>query len=51
MVRVILICLLMTGCTALPFNGKLIEKVLEEDEAAPSLTPISCQCNVSCNGV
>jgi hypothetical protein len=49
--RVILICLLMTGCAALPFNGKLIEKVVDDrNQSDEPLAPISCQCNVSCNG-
>jgi hypothetical protein len=41
-----LFSLLLVGCGSLPFDGKVLDAISED----PEVEPVSCQCNVYCNG-
>lgn len=43
--RLLLIALLLSGCTSLPLGGEVLDRVIDRPE---EIEPVSCQCNVYC---
>ncbi len=44
--RLLLIALLLSGCTSLPFEGRVLDAIAEDQPT--EVEPVSCQCNVYC---
>jgi PBP1b-binding outer membrane lipoprotein LpoB len=44
--RLLLIALFLSGCSALPFEGTVLEAIAEDPPT--EVEPVSCQCNVYC---